>query len=94
MANNVSDILTLESKKIESLGASMKENYLHHPPSNAVDMKPDTIFRSLARKCWAVLLPDFRILNGPTTESRRGEGRLPDNRRSHRYQRSPRMDCN
>lgn len=50
-ANNISDILALEAKNIEVLGDSGKENYLQHSPSNAVDMKPDTVFRSLTRTC-------------------------------------------
>ncbi|KAI0363627.1 hypothetical protein BV20DRAFT_1031042 [Pilatotrama ljubarskyi] len=47
-AANPSDILTLESHNAETLGESGKHNYLQYPPSNAVDMKADTVFRSLS----------------------------------------------
>ena len=48
-AENVSDIFVLEAKNIAVLSEHEKTNYLQRPPSNAVDMKPDTIFRSMTR---------------------------------------------
>ncbi|OSD06205.1 hypothetical protein PYCCODRAFT_1432018 [Trametes coccinea BRFM310] len=45
-ALNVSDILALERRNRDLLGAS-EENYVRHPPSNAVDMLAETVFRSL-----------------------------------------------
>ena len=48
-AENVSDIFVLEAKNIAALSEHEKTNYLQRPLSNAVDMKPDTIFRSMTR---------------------------------------------
>ncbi|KAL7285568.1 hypothetical protein ACG7TL_000672 [Trametes sanguinea] len=45
-ALNVSDILALERRNRDLLSAS-EENYVRHPPSNAVDMLAETVFRSL-----------------------------------------------
>ncbi|KAI0639935.1 hypothetical protein C8Q77DRAFT_1045439 [Trametes polyzona] len=45
-ATNASDILTLERRNAELVGESGKQNYIRHPPSNAVDLKADTVFRS------------------------------------------------
>lgn len=49
-ASNVADLLSLEVRKAEKLGDLGKANYLEHPPSNAVDMKANSVFRSFSRK--------------------------------------------
>ncbi|KAI0756476.1 hypothetical protein C8Q80DRAFT_1128851 [Daedaleopsis nitida] len=46
-ASHARDILVSELKNAAILGELGKENYLEHPPSNAVDMKTATVFRSL-----------------------------------------------
>ncbi|KAI0718946.1 hypothetical protein C8T65DRAFT_637483 [Cerioporus squamosus] len=46
-ANNVADILALETRNAEVLGDAGKANYLDHALSNAVDMQPGSVFRSL-----------------------------------------------
>ncbi|KAI0361054.1 hypothetical protein OH77DRAFT_1492195 [Trametes cingulata] len=48
VATNASDILTIERRNAEVLGDSGKHNYLQYPPSNAVDLKAETAFRSLS----------------------------------------------
>ncbi|KAI0828984.1 hypothetical protein BC628DRAFT_1315872 [Trametes gibbosa] len=48
VATIATDILTLEHRNTEVLGEDGKSNYLRHPPSNAVDLKADTVFRSFA----------------------------------------------
>ncbi|CDO73103.1 hypothetical protein BN946_scf185007.g157 [Trametes cinnabarina] len=45
-ASNVSDILVIEQRNANLLGESGKHDYLRHPPSNAVDLKAETVFRS------------------------------------------------
>ncbi|EIW63994.1 uncharacterized protein TRAVEDRAFT_157845 [Trametes versicolor FP-101664 SS1] len=47
-ATNVNDILTLERRNSDILGEAGKSNYLEHAPSNAVDLKAETVFRSFA----------------------------------------------
>ncbi|TBU49984.1 hypothetical protein BD309DRAFT_850123 [Dichomitus squalens] len=46
-AANVSGMLTLEVENAQALGDAGKQNYLEHAPSNAVDAKTSTTFRSL-----------------------------------------------
>ncbi|KAH9920241.1 uncharacterized protein BXZ73DRAFT_91971 [Epithele typhae] len=46
-ANSITDIFALEEKNLEVLGEAGKDNYLQYAPSNAVDMKSGTVFRSL-----------------------------------------------
>ncbi|KAI1793208.1 hypothetical protein LXA43DRAFT_1003413 [Ganoderma leucocontextum] len=47
MATNISDMLSLEIENTRMLSDAGKQNYLDHAPSNAVDAKASTIFRSL-----------------------------------------------
>ncbi|KAI8981143.1 hypothetical protein BD414DRAFT_529981 [Trametes punicea] len=44
---NVSNILTIERRNAEALGETGNYTYLQYPPSNAVDLKVETVFRSL-----------------------------------------------
>ena len=46
-ATNISDMLSLEIENARTLGDAGKQNYLDHAPSNAVDAKANTVFRSL-----------------------------------------------
>ncbi|PIL31468.1 hypothetical protein GSI_06170 [Ganoderma sinense ZZ0214-1] len=46
-ATNISDMLSLEIENARTLGDAGKQNYLDHAPSNAVDGKAYTVFRSL-----------------------------------------------
>ncbi|KAI0778708.1 hypothetical protein BD413DRAFT_511125 [Trametes elegans] len=48
IAANVSDMLTLERRNADVLGPSGEHNYLQHPPSNAVDLKTASVFRSFS----------------------------------------------
>lgn len=48
-ASSASDIYYLEAENTRILGDDGKKNYLEYPPSNAVDMKAGTAFRSLSR---------------------------------------------
>ncbi|KAI0715028.1 hypothetical protein C8Q76DRAFT_729276 [Earliella scabrosa] len=47
-ASSASDIYYLEAENTRILGDDGKKNYLEYPPSNAVDMKAGTAFRSLS----------------------------------------------
>ncbi|KAI0800750.1 hypothetical protein C8Q74DRAFT_1454356 [Fomes fomentarius] len=47
-ANNIADMISLEVRNAEKLGDPGKANYLEHPPSNAVDMKANTVFQSFS----------------------------------------------
>ncbi|KAI0673657.1 hypothetical protein C8Q78DRAFT_1018289 [Trametes maxima] len=47
MASNVGEMLAVERRNVEALGESGKGNYLEYPLSAAVDLKAETVFRSL-----------------------------------------------
>ncbi|KAI0652386.1 hypothetical protein C8Q79DRAFT_937363 [Trametes meyenii] len=47
IGTNVGQMLAVEGRNIEALGESGKRNYLEYSPSAAVDLKAETVFRSL-----------------------------------------------